>query len=164
LVSIHEQYTSSLGATPTSTAAFISRKVDEVLGGLPSALVNSNLTSKLTTALVLLLVFFVLLACKLVLGMLLLSFARARYRSMKEREKTSIHHIDGGRRVGGWGVVEVDHDKRRWIYEDDPDGLRALQEREDREKAKREKDKEKGIGVESFDKVKRYEMVAKRIW
>ena len=164
LASIHEQYSSSLGPMPTSTAASISRKMDEWLGGLPSAIVNSNLPAQMTTILVLLLIFFVLLACKLVLGMLLLSFARARYRTMKEREKNPIHHVEGGRRVGGWGVVEVDQDKRRWIYEDDPEGLRALQEREDRDRAKRERDKEKGLGVDYFDKVKRYEMVGKRIW
>jgi hypothetical protein len=164
LASIHEQYTSSLGPSPTSTVASISWKVDELLGGLPSAVVNSDVSAKFTILLILLLMFFVLLAFKLVLGMLLLSFARARYRSMKERERNPIYHLEGGRRVGGWGVVEVDHDKRRWIYEDDPDGLHDLQEREDKERLKREKDREKGVGVEAFDKVKRYEMVAKRIW
>ncbi|KAI9875319.1 MAG: hypothetical protein M1823_007503, partial [Watsoniomyces obsoletus] len=112
LVSIHEQFSSSLGPMPTSTAASISRKVDDFLGGLPSAIINSNLPAQLTTVLVLLLVFFVLVALKLVLGMLLLSFARARYRTMKEREKNPIHQVEGGRRVGGWGVVEVDQDKR----------------------------------------------------
>jgi Eukaryotic membrane protein family len=164
LASIQEHYTSSLGPMPTSTTASISRKMDELLRALPSSLVNSEVSAQITTVLVLMLVFLVLLACKLVLGMLLLSFSRARYRTMKEREKNPIHHIEGGRRVGGWGVVEVDQDKRRWIYEDDEDGLRVVQDREDRDKAKRERDKEKGVGLESFDKVKRYEMVAKRIW
>jgi hypothetical protein len=164
LASIQEHYTSSLGPMPTSTTASISRKMDELLRALPSSLVNSDVSAQITTVLVLILVFLVLLACKLVLGMLLLSFSRARYRTMKEREKNPIHHIEGGRRVGGWGVVEVDQDKRRWIYEDDEDGLRALQDREDRDKSKRERDREKGVGLESFDKVKRYEMVAKRIW
>lgn len=164
LASIHEQYTSSLGPAPTSTVASISWKVDELLGGLPSAVVNSDLPAKFTIVLVLLLIFFLLLAFKLVLGMVLLSFARARYRTMKERERNPIYHLEGGRRVGGWGVVEVDQDKRRWIYEDDPGGLRDLQEREDKERIKRERDREKGVGVETFDKVKRYEMVAKRIW
>ena len=164
LTSIHEQYTSSLGAIPTSTTTKLSRQLDHLLGGLPSTIASSNLSNHLTTVLAILLIFFVLLAIKLVLGMLLLAFSRARYRSMKEREKESIYHVDGGRRVGGWGVVEVNEDKRRWIYEDDPSGLRALQEREDRERTKRERDREKGIGVDSFDRVKRYEMVAKRIW
>ena len=162
LASIHEQFSSSLGARPTSTSAAIARKVDDILGGLPSAIWDSQLTSTFTTVLVLMLVFLVLLACKLVLGMLLLSFARARYRSMKEREKNPIYHVDGGRRIGGWGVVEVDEDKRRWVYADDPDGLQALQDRENRERLKREKEKE--VGVSAFDHIKRYDMVAKRIW
>ena len=164
LVSIHEQYSTSRRPMPTSAAASLTGKMDDLLGGIPSAIANSNFPAQMTTVLVLLLVFFVLLAFKLVLGMLLLSFARVRYRTMKERERTPMHHVEGGRRVGGWGVVEVDEDKRRWIYEDDPDGLRALQGREDREKANRERDEEKGIGVDSFEKVKRYEMIAKRIW
>jgi hypothetical protein len=79
---------------------------------------------------------------------------------MKEREKTSIHDVEGGKRVGGWGVVEVDETKRRWICEDDADGLKALKEREVRDRVK----KERGTGEAAFDKVKRYEMVAKRIW
>jgi hypothetical protein len=79
---------------------------------------------------------------------------------MKEREKNPIHDVEGGKRLGGWGVVEVDEDKRRWIYEDDPAGAKTLKEREERDRVKREK----GTGEVAFDKVKRYEMVAKRIW
>ena len=100
-----------------------------------------------------LILFLALLAFKLVLGMCLLSFARRRYKGMKEREKTSSHA--DGRRVGGWGVVEVDEDKRRWIYKDDADGARKLREREARDR--------KG-GPESYGGVSRYSMAAKRIW
>ena len=102
-----------------------------------------------------LILFLALLAFKLVLGMCLLSFARRRYKGMKERENTSTHA--DGRRVGGWGIVEVDEDKRRWIYKDDPDGARKLRERE------REARERKG-GEESFGSVSRYSMAAKRIW
>lgn len=102
-----------------------------------------------------LVLFLALLAFKLVLGMCLLSFARRRYKGMKERETTSSHA--DGRRVGGWGVVEVDEDKRRWIYKDDPDGARKLRERE------RDVRERKG-GEESFGSVSRYSMAAKRIW
>ncbi|ETN39139.1 uncharacterized protein HMPREF1541_05362 [Cyphellophora europaea CBS 101466] len=164
LASIHEQYTSSLGSSPPSTTAAIASTLDSLLGGIPSALANSNVTTHLTAALIVIIAFLVLLAMKLVLGMVLLSFSRNRYRSMKEREKEPIYHVEGGRRVGGWGVVEVDEDKRRWIYDDDAGGLRALQEREERDKMKRDREREKGVGVDSFDKVKRYEMIAKRIW
>jgi len=102
-----------------------------------------------------LLLYLVLLALKLVLGMCLLSFARRRYKGMKERENNSAHAE--GKRVGGWGVVEVDEDKRRWIYKDDPDGARRLRERE-------AAINEKGGKEESYGGVSRYNMVAKRIW
>ena len=102
-----------------------------------------------------LILFLALLAFKLVLGMCLLSFARGRYKGMKEREKISTHA--DGRRVGGWGVVEVDEDKRRWIYMDDPDAARKLRERE---RDAREKKGEE----ENFGSVSRYSMAAKRIW
>jgi hypothetical protein len=111
-----------------------------------------------------LLMFLILLACKLVLGMLLLAFARSRYHSMKTRERNPIHHVEGGRRVGGWGVVEVDEDKRRWIYDDDPAGLRALRDREERDRQKHQKERDRSNAVDAFDRVKRYEMLGKRIW
>lgn len=162
LASIHAQFATSRSTMPMTTGAAISKTVDDIIRAIPAVITSSRLVTHLTTVLTFLLIFLVLLACKLVLGMLLLAFARSRYRSMKQREKSSVHHVEGGRRVGGWGVVEVDEDKRRWIYEDDPAGMRGLREREEREKQKQQK--EKVIGVESFDKVKRYEMVAKRIW
>jgi hypothetical protein len=100
--------------------------------------------------------YFVLLAFKLVLGMTLLSFARDRYKGMKERERQVVD--THGKRIGGWGVVEVNEDKRRWIYDDDPDGLRELREREERGRKVKEK------GEIKLDGVQRYSMVAKRIW
>ena len=99
--------------------------------------------------------YLVLLACKLLLGMLLLSYARGRYTSMKERER-QITTTDG-RRVGGWGSVEVNEDKRRWIYADDPDGLREMREKEERGRKVKEK-------ADKLDSVDRYMMAAKRIW
>lgn len=71
-----------------------------------------------------------------------------------------------GKRVGGWGVVEVDEEKRRWIYEDDAEGLRRVERREkgERESGKgREKEKERER-EKGFGGVRRYDMVAKRIW
>lgn len=109
-----------------------------------------------TMAIFFLALYLVLLALKLVLGMALLSFARTRYKGMKEREHEVVD--TQGKRVGGWGVVEVNEDKRRWIYEDDPDALRELREREERGRKKAEK------GEVKLDAVKRYGMVAKRIW
>ncbi|KIW95918.1 uncharacterized protein Z519_02984 [Cladophialophora bantiana CBS 173.52] len=160
LASIHKHYSAARSTMPMTTSTAISRTVDDIIRAIPAAITSSSVVTHMTTILLFLLFFLILLACKLVLGMLLLAFARSRYRSMKMRERNPIYHVDGGRRVGGWGVVEVDDDKRRWIYEDDPAGLKALRDREEKDK----KNKEKGTGVESFDKVRRYEMVAKRIW
>ena len=56
-------------------------------------------------------VYFILLAFKLLLGIALLSFARSRYKGMKARERESVDAQ--GKRVGGWGVVEVGEEKRR---------------------------------------------------
>lgn len=77
---------------------------------------------------------------------------------MKEREQSTRVHADG-KRVGGWGVVEVGEDKRRWIYQDDPDGAKQLRDREEKSKGEGER-----AGWETFRGVRRYSMVAKRIW
>lgn len=91
--------------------------------------------------------------------MLLLKIARNRYVGMKEREKINVE--TGGKRLGGWGVVDVDDEKRKWIYNDDAEGLKRLKDRDEREKRKEEKEREEGT---SFGHVSRYAMVAKRIW
>jgi hypothetical protein len=65
-------------------------------------------------------------------------------------------NVEGSRRAGGWGMVEVGDEKRRWIYADDPEGLRRVKEKEDRDK-----NKDKDLKI---DHVQRYEMVAKKIW
>lgn len=106
-----------------------------------------------------LVLFLALLAFKLVLGMCLLSFARGRYKGMKERENIPVHA--DGKRVGGWGIIEVDDDKRRWIYMDDPEGARKLR---DKEKALKEQESKLNKEGDSFAGVSRYSMVSKRIW
>ncbi|KAM3074348.1 hypothetical protein ACMFMG_002843 [Clarireedia jacksonii] len=121
---------------------------------LPSA---DDVIASITMIVFFLGAFFVLLACKLVLGMVLLKFARDRYSTMKKREHRS--YDTGGKRVGGWGMVEVDDDKKRWIYDDDPETLKKL-----REKERAARDKEKVGAVQDFSKISRYEMAAKRIW
>lgn len=151
---IDHYFRRALGSTYPSGSSSSSRA--HAFGALSHWTLDDALVS-LTTLLFLLVLFLVLLACKLVLGMCLLSFARRRYKGMKEREKTSVHA--DGRRVGGWGVVEVDDDKRRWIYHDDLDGARKLRERE---AAGRDKAADVTVGV--LGGVSRYSMVAKRIW
>lgn len=105
-----------------------------------------------TMLVVFLAAFFLMLAAKLVLGVILLNLARSRYKGMKEREKANVDLP--AKRYGGWGVVEVDDDKRKWIYADDPDGLKALKDKEHR--AKRD--------GKDLERISRYEMAAKRIW
>lgn len=80
---------------------------------------------------------------------------------MRERELSSVE--TGGKRVGGWGVVDVDEEKRRWIHVDDPEGLRALRERDEKARRKEEAERERGVGA-GLGHVSRYAMVAKRIW
>ena len=67
--------------------------------------------------------------------------------------------VEGSKRVGGWGSVEVGDERRAWIYADDPEGLRALRERDMRAKSGG-----KGGKMAGIEGVRRYEMVAKRIW
>lgn len=164
LASIHEDYTAVRSTLPMTTGTTISKTIDDIINAIPAVITKSSIVTHMTTVLMFLLLFLILLGCKLVLGMVLLAFARSRYHSMKLRERNPIHHVEGGRRIGGWGVVEVDEDKRRWIYEDDALGMRNLRDREEKERQRQQKDKEKGHGVEMFEKVKRYEMVGKRIW
>ncbi|KAJ9667291.1 hypothetical protein H2201_002492 [Coniosporium apollinis] len=121
-----------------------------------SAWTLDDVIAFVTMGVVFLVAYLLLLTLKLVLGMALLSFARSRYRDMKERERAVVD--TAGKRVGGWGVVEVGEEKRRWIYADDPEGLRALREREERARSKEEK------GGDKLGGVRRYSMVAKRIW
>ncbi|KAJ4359709.1 uncharacterized protein N0V89_000265 [Didymosphaeria variabile] len=112
-----------------------------------------------TMLIVFLIAYLFFLAFKLLLGMCLLRVARNRYRGMKERERMNVE--TGGKRIGGWGVVDVDEEKRRWIYNDDPDALRRLRERDEKGRQQEEKERKEGT---TYGHVSRYAMVAKRIW
>ena len=125
---------------------------------------SDDVIATVTMIVVFLLVFLVLLIFKLILGMILLRYSRDRYARMKAAEhavatgkaEREIHDARG-RRVGGYGQVEVGEDRRRWVYGDDPDGLRKAREKDRR--AEQAGDKDKDIG-----NVMRYEMSARRIW
>jgi hypothetical protein len=112
-----------------------------------------------TMLLVFLVVYLILLAFKLILGMLLLIVARKRYHGMQEREMLNVE--TGGKRIGGFGVVDVDDNARKHIYDDDPETLKRLRDRDEKAKKKDEQERERGT---SFGHVSRYAMVAKRIW
>ena len=122
------------------------------------SLTTDDIIALSTKALFFVSIYLVLLCLKLLLGMLLLAFARNRYVSMKKRERGS--NLTAGRRYGGWGVTEVDDAKRKWIFEDDAEGLKRSRERERKglEAAAAARD-EKGL-----EHVTRYSMIAKRIW
>lgn len=120
----------------------------------------------LTMVVVFLLIFLVLLVVKLLLGMVLLRYARERYARMKTREhavatgQAEKESYDAkGKRVGGYGQVEVGEDRRRWIFADDPEGLKRAREKEKKAEKGAEKEKDKDFGH-----IMRYEMVARRIW
>ncbi|KAK2785087.1 hypothetical protein FQN53_007980 [Emmonsiellopsis sp. PD_33] len=147
------------------------------------------------TVILILLLYLTLLLAKLILGIILLSYSRARYKKMKlaERDLASANSskqpppqsdmgitsapptttpasvgnpdtVEGARRVGGWGYVEVGEDRRRWVYADDPEGARRLREREERDRTGGGKQGGGGGGAHGIEGVMRYEMAAKRIW
>ncbi|KAL4953291.1 eukaryotic membrane protein family-domain-containing protein [Aspergillus filifer] len=125
--------------------------------------------------------FVLLLILKLLLGMLLLTCARSRYKSMKQREaehaaptssstipnisegaappRARDYTVEGARRAGGWGAVEVNEESRKWIYLDDPESLRKLKKKEEEAQKKNPRGDDLHL-----DHVQRYEMAAKRIW
>ncbi|KAJ5669730.1 hypothetical protein N7462_010800 [Penicillium macrosclerotiorum] len=139
---------------------------------LENAIPSPAQSVQIFTVILLLTGYIVLLILKLLLGMGLLAFARSRYRKMKglDMEPRKSSHpapvdlpaqkdefkVEGSRRAGGWGMVELGEEKRRWIYGDDPEGLRRVREKE-------EKDSNKDTDLK-IDHVRRYEMVAKKIW
>jgi hypothetical protein len=179
LSSIHSHYVPSPipSASPLTFATILPVSAAHVSAFfralLENAIPSPAQSVRIFTVVLLLTGFVVLLILKLLLGMVLLAFARSRYRKMKksEAEKKESHSrqsgessaprarefdVEGSQRVGGWGVVEVGDEKRKMIYADDPDGLRRVKEKEEKDKGK-----EKEFNV---DHVQRYEMIAKKIW
>jgi DNA-binding transcriptional ArsR family regulator len=108
--------------------------------------------------------FLAFILAKLVLGMLLLNWARERCLATQEREGKSGESISvGTRRLGINGMVEVPEEARKRIYEGDESGLAKVKEKEERGRRERDRERERGRGVD-FGRVERYGMVAKRIW
>lgn len=179
LTSIHNNYGPSPipSAPPLTFATLLPASAAHVSAFfrtlLENAIPSPAQSVHIFTGILLLTGFIVLLILKLLLGMVLLAFARSRYRKMKGREnerrqantqsgtesgapRSRDFDVEGSQRVGGWGVVEVGDEKRRLIYADDPDGLRRLKEKEEKDKSK--------DGEFNVDHVQRYEMIAKKIW
>ncbi|KAL6863689.1 eukaryotic membrane protein family domain-containing protein [Trichoderma novae-zelandiae] len=121
---------------------------------------SDDAIAAVTMVVVFFIIFLVLLIIKLLLGMVLLKYARNRYAKMKQKEalvaagKAEIDNYKAnGVRVGGFGDVEVTEDKRRWIHADAGEGLK-----------KRKKEDEKKGAEGDYQGVFRYDMVEKRIW
>ncbi len=125
---------------------------------------SDDLIASLTMVVFFFIAFLVLLVFKLLLGMLLLRYSRNRYARMKAMEQAVAAGTAepqsfemAGKRVGSYGQVEVGEDRRRWLFGDDPEGLRKLREKEQRDANKGKKEIDLGS-------ISRYEMIAKRIW
>ncbi|KAL9476236.1 hypothetical protein ACSS6W_006077 [Trichoderma asperelloides] len=125
---------------------------------------SDDVIAAVTMVVVFFIIFLVLLILKLLLGMVLLKYARNRYAKMKQKEAQVAagqaewdNYKASGIRVGGFGEVEVTEDKRRWINADPTEGLRK--------KKKKGGDDRKETNVEGdYQGVFRYDMVEKRIW
>lgn len=184
LSSIHNHYAPApaQSAPPLTLKTIVPSSMAHISNIFRSVLANAMPTPAqsvyIFTVILLITLFLVLLIFKLLLGMGLLAYSRRRYQGMKLAEYERAHPhphtqpppnnptetakprgyaVEGSKRIGGWGVVEVGEDRRRWVYADDPEGLKRV-------RAYEEKEVKKGSEEGSFDHVQRYEMVAKRIW
>ncbi|KAM0426315.1 hypothetical protein ACHAPT_008355 [Fusarium lateritium] len=121
---------------------------------------SDDFIAAVTMIVVFFIAFLVLLILKLLLGMVLLKYSRNRYAKMKQAEhqgRTETYDTPGGRRIGGFGHVEVGEERQRWIHADKNEGLKGGKGPGKRpEKTEKKRD--------NFEEVMRYEMVAKRIW
>lgn len=115
----------------------------------------------LTMVVFFLVLYLILLAFKLALGMLLLRAARARYNTINERSQEKIS-MPETKRIGGWSAAELGDERRKIIYEDDRKGLAKMRERDAR--TQKLMDSEISKGNADLERVQRYSMAAKRIW
>ncbi|OHE92232.1 eukaryotic membrane protein family [Colletotrichum orchidophilum] len=123
---------------------------------------SDDVIAAVTMIVVFFIAFLVLLIIKLLLGMVLLRYSRNRYAKMKRKEhmvatgqeEREVYDAKG-KRVGGYGQIEVTEDRRRWIHADEKEGLKGGKGRIQKPERPQEGD---------YNGVHRYEMVAKRIW
>lgn len=179
LSSIHNHYPPTAPAAPTilptsfplpTSLAQINSIIQTVIS---HATPSPTAFIPIFTVILILLLYLTLLLLKIILGMILLSYSRARYKRMKQQQQQQAQKstadgdtVEGSRRVGGWGSVEVGEERRRWIYADDPEGAKKLREREERDKASKAAGGggDGKNGLHGIENVRRYDMVAKRIW
>lgn len=123
---------------------------------------SDDVIAAVTMIVVFFIAFLVLLIIKLLLGMILLRYSRNRYANMKRKEhmvatgQEEREYYDAkGKRVGGYGHIEVTEERRRWIHADEKEGLKGGKGRTQKPEKPQEGD---------YNGVHRYEMVTKRIW
>ncbi|WYZ41119.1 hypothetical protein EsH8_V_000014 [Colletotrichum jinshuiense] len=123
---------------------------------------SDDVIAAVTMIVVFFIAFLVLLIIKLLLGMILLRYSRNRYANMKRKEhmvatgQEEREYYDAkGKRIGGYGHIEVTEERRRWIHADEKEGLKGGKGRTQKPEKPQEGD---------YNGVHRYEMVTKRIW
>ncbi|KAH8172428.1 eukaryotic membrane protein family protein [Sarocladium implicatum] len=128
---------------------------------------SDDFVATLTMVVVFFIVFLVLLILKLLLGMILLKYARNRYAKMRTHDQAVARgtleresYESSGRRVGGFGHIEVGEERQRWIHADKNEGLRDAKGIGGKKGGGDGEKKQEG----EYHGVSRYEMVAKRIW
>ncbi|KAM0532226.1 hypothetical protein ACHAPP_007165 [Verticillium nonalfalfae] len=122
---------------------------------------TDDVIAAVTMLVVFFIAFLVLLVFKILLSMVLLRYSRDRYARMKKKEHliaTAQAEPDSydakGKRLGGYGHVEIPDEKKRWIHADKDEGLAG--------KGRPSKSDKPPEG--EYHGVQRYEMVTKRIW
>ncbi|CAK7564330.1 MAG: hypothetical protein SEPTF4163_002219 [Sporothrix epigloea] len=155
---VHGNPYASMGTDPTVNSAASSSWLSRWWWS------NDDIIAGVTMVVVFFIMFLILLIAKLLLGTALLRYARNRYAVMKLKEHAEALgqaepecYDATGKRTGGYGVIEVGEDRRRWIFKDDPENLKKAREKERRESGKGKKETD-------LNSIVRYEMVAKRIW
>ncbi|KPM43303.1 hypothetical protein AK830_g3289 [Neonectria ditissima] len=126
---------------------------------------SDDVIAAVTMIVVFFIAFLVLLIIKLLLGMVLLKYARNRFARMKHAEHLIAHgqaefqsyETPGSKRVGGFGHVEVGEERQRWIHADKSEGLKGGKGPSSGPPKPKKPDGD-------MEGVSRYEMVAKRIW
>ncbi|KAF8246746.1 DUF747-domain-containing protein, partial [Wilcoxina mikolae CBS 423.85] len=152
--SLSEETISETSATLAGIDAILRR----ALSRSPEFSLLDNVVAAGTMCFFLLACFLVFLAVKLLLGVLLLGFARKRYKKMKERDRMYIH--TGAMRSSAFGTVTVGEEERKVIYS----GELEAEGRVVRDMVRKGREKEMKIEMDGLEEVTRYRMCAKRIW
>jgi hypothetical protein len=152
--SLSEETVSETSAALAGLDAILRR----ALSCSPEFSLLDNVVAAGTMCFFLLACFLVFLAVKLLLGVLLLGFARKRYKKMKERDRMYIH--TGAMRSSAFGTVTVGEEERKVIYS----GELEAEGRTVREMVRKGREKEMSVEMEGLEEVTRYRMCAKRIW